>query len=123
MNANILIVEDELIIAFDLKMKLKSRGFDTIKIISSGEQAIQWASEFKPDVILMDIVLHGKIDGIEAAKIIHKKYKIPIIYITGNSHLQTDARLKATKPVGIFSKPPDEEILIDAILKTLKNKN
>ena len=81
-NIKILVVEAENIIALDIKNRLKSLGFTVLPLISSGEKAIEKAYEYKPDLILMDILLTEKINGIDAAKKIVKTLKIPVIYLT-----------------------------------------
>ncbi len=117
----ILIVEDELILSMELKMRLQREGFNNIKCITTGEEAVEYAVNFKPDIILMDIMLNGVITGIEAAQLIFQFIKIPLIYITGNDHLRTDEQLLATKPVAILGKPCSEWSLSEAIKKALKN--
>ncbi len=104
-KAKILIVEDERNIARYIKESLKSFGIDAIKIAVSGEEAIQKATEMNPDVVLMDIVLKGTMDGIEAATVIKEQLGIPVIYITAYSDNARVKRAKATKPVGYLLKP------------------
>ena len=67
-NIKILVVEDENIVALDIENRLKNLGFTVLPVISSGEEAVEKAYEYKPDLILMDILLKGKINGIDAAK-------------------------------------------------------
>ncbi len=116
----ILIVEDEMILAMELEMRLQDEEFNNIKCTSTGEEAVELATSFKPDVILMDIMLNGVINGIEAAQLILEFKKIPIIYITGNDHLRKDEQLLATKPVAILGKPLSDWELFEAISKALK---
>jgi len=78
----ILVVEDENIIALDLQVMLESFGFDVCGPVPSGETSIKAASFFRPDVVLMDVKLKGKISGIDAARIIHNNLHIPVIYLT-----------------------------------------
>jgi CheY-like chemotaxis protein len=78
----ILIVEDEGIIALDIKKRLESLGYDVSKVVDSGEKAIEEVNNIKPDLILMDIVLKGKISGMDASISIKQFLEIPIIYIT-----------------------------------------
>lgn len=117
----ILIVEDELIFAMELEMRLQSKDFYNTKIVTKGEQAVKSAKSFQPDVILMDIMLPGVINGIEAAIQILAFKKIPIIYITGNDHLREDAKLLATNPVTILGKPLSAWELFESLDKALKN--
>ena len=79
----ILIAEDEYIVAIGIKKMLKSLGYMVTGVASSGEDAINKAESTFPDVVLMDIMLKGNMDGIEAAKEIITKFNIPVIYLTG----------------------------------------
>jgi two-component system, response regulator PdtaR len=119
-NEKILIVEDELILAMEMEMKLQDRGFNNIKIISTGEEAIDLAESYKPNLVIMDIMLKGKINGIEAASQILTFQKIHLIYVTGNSHLKEDTKLVATNPIDILSKPLSDWELFNTINKALK---
>lgn len=121
-HANILIVEDEVLIALDLKVKLESIGHKVISNVFSGEEAVVLAEKIRPDLILFDIRLKGKIDGIEAATRIRQKSSVPIIYMTGNDHLRADKNLLATKPVGILSKPAEDWELFDMIDKVWQGR-
>ncbi len=121
-NIKILVVEDESIIALELKMKLLTKGYESVYLASSGEKAVELANEIIPDLILMDIVLRGNIDGIEAATQIKAKRDIPIIYITGNSHLATDKRLIKTNPIQVLTKPTIDEALYKAIREAISEK-
>ena len=104
-KARILIVEDERNIGIYIKESLKSFGIHAIQTAVSGEEAIHKAREMNPDVVLMDIVLKGKMDGIEAAALIKDQLGVPIIYITAYSDDERVKRAKATKPVGYLLKP------------------
>jgi signal transduction histidine kinase len=102
---NILIVEDELLIAKNLSHKLESLGYQIVGIVSCGADAIQRAGEMKPDLILMDIVIKGDIDGIETAVIINQKFDIPIIYTTAYADDETLQRAENTGSYGYLLKP------------------
>ena len=115
----ILIVEDEMILAMELEMRLQGEGFHNIACTSTGERAVELALSFKPDVVLMDMMLKGGINGIEAASQILAHKKIPIIYITGNDHLKKDEKLIAAEPVAILSKPCSDWKLFEAVKKAL----
>jgi len=116
---NILIAEDEYITALDLKTLLTSQYPYNIEIISSGELVVERAKIKRFDLILMDIKLKGKLDGIDAAKMIRKERDIPIVYLSGNSDLLESARLKKTKYEGTLSKPISEYELIEIVNKVL----
>ncbi|NJL44827.1 MAG: response regulator [Leptolyngbyaceae cyanobacterium SM2_3_12] len=79
-NIKILIVEDELLIAQSLSQKLKKLGYDILGVSPSGDLAINLVAQQKPHLILMDIVIQGRLDGIQAAKEIFKTYNIPVIF-------------------------------------------
>ncbi len=102
---SILIVEDESIVALDIKDKLEHLGYDVLSVVSSGEKAIEEVKKSQPDLVLMDIVLKGEIDGIETARRIRERFNIPIIYLTAHSDTQTLARAKITGPFGYLVKP------------------
>ena len=80
---SILIVEDEVMLSAWLKIQLEDEGYEVCGSFTTGEEAVEFVKETKPDVILMDINLVGKIDGIEAAEVITEKSNIPIIFMTG----------------------------------------
>lgn len=110
-KTKILVVEDERIVAKDIQNSLISLGYEVPAITSTGEEAILIAEDLKPDLILMDIVLKGEIDGIEAANIIRTKLKIPIIYLTAYEDSKTLNRAKETDPLGYILKPFQEREL------------
>jgi AmiR/NasT family two-component response regulator len=107
----ILIVDDEIIIARELEARLQSMGYDVVDIASSGHEAIRIAMEMQPDLILMDIVLKGEIDGIEAATEIRRRIQVPIIYLTAYTDGTTVERARATEPSGYIVKPFSESEL------------
>ena len=107
-KARILITEDEQIVAEDLKMALEAMGYSIIGIASSGERAIELADREKPDLILMDIILSGKMDGIAAAYTIRSRHDIPVIYLTAYADSTLLERAKQTEPLGYIVKPFNE---------------
>ncbi|MBF0465216.1 MAG: response regulator [Nitrospirae bacterium] len=102
---NILIVEDEIVVARDLESKLKKVGYGVPDICSTGEEAIKKSGQFMPALVLMDITLAGEMDGIEAARQIGELYQIPIVYLTAHSDVSTLQRAKITEPFGYIVKP------------------
>jgi signal transduction histidine kinase len=110
-STNILIVEDELLIAKNLAHKLEKLGYKIVDIVSSGADAIQRAVEIQPDLILMDIVIKGDIDGIETAAIINQKLDIPIVYTTAYADDETLQRAENTGSYGYLLKPFKEREL------------
>ncbi|MFP4579069.1 MAG: response regulator, partial [Coleofasciculus sp.] len=119
-SLKILVVEDERIIAINLKESLESLGYTVPAIAASGEKAIEKATEFRPDLVLMDIWLKGNMDGIEAAEQIWEHLKIPTIYVTGHSDQSTVERAKITAPFGYILKPVKEQALYVAIETALQ---
>ncbi|MCK9152462.1 PAS domain S-box protein [Methanobacterium alcaliphilum] len=111
MSLNILIVEDEAITALDIKKKLEYWGYKVPKIAHTGVDAIKYAENTNPDIILMDIILKGKMDGIETAKAIKRNFDIPVIYLTAHSEDKIMTRAKHTHPYGYLIKPIDEKEL------------
>jgi len=114
-NEKILIVEDERIIALDLKKRLERFGFNSPEIVSNGEDALEAAESMHPDIILMDIMLGGPIDGIEAAKSIKETLSIPVIFLTAYSNENTLDRAKEAEPYGYILKPFKERELYTTI--------
>jgi PAS domain S-box-containing protein len=110
-NATILVVEDERIIAMDLQNRLKRLGYAVPTVVSRGEDAISKAAEINPDLVLMDIVLQGALDGIEAAGQIHARLHIPVVYLTAYADEKTLQRAKITEPYGYLLKPFEERDL------------
>lgn len=104
-DAKILVVEDDTSIQAYLERKLTSYGYQVIDVISSGEEAIQKTSEKNPDLVIMDIALEGKIDGVQAASVIRYRYDIPVVYLTASSDDETILRVKDTDPFGFIVKP------------------
>jgi PAS domain S-box-containing protein/putative nucleotidyltransferase with HDIG domain len=107
----ILIVEDDGIIGQHLLKALKKLNYDVVGVVSNGKEAIQITSETTPDLILMDIILEGDLDGIETASRIHQRSNIPIIYLTAYGDAEILQRAKVTEPCGFILKPFDERTL------------
>ncbi|MBD2072472.1 PAS domain S-box protein [Phormidium sp. FACHB-592] len=119
-SIQILIVEDESVIAADIKDCLENLGYTVPAIAVSGEGAITTATALHPDIVLMDIRLKGEMDGIQAAEQIWSRLRIPIIYSTGYSDRYTMERAKATGPFGYVLKPIEERELYVAIETALQ---
>lgn len=122
-KAKILIVEDESIVAFDLKRMLLNLNYDVLDIVTSGEKAIRKAVEEKPNLIIMDIMLNGPITGVEAAARIKGEINVPIIYLTAYADTETLKSAKLTEPYGYILKPFEEKVLFSTIeMAIYKNK-
>ena len=104
-TAKILIVEDEVIFALDLKSKLNSFGYIVTSVVNSGEAAVREASQNHPDLILMDIRIEGSLDGIQTAEIIREKYDIPVVFVTAYLDKERIDQAKITMPFGYILKP------------------
>ena len=122
MADKILLVEDESIEALDIKRTLESFGYEVPYVASNGEEAVKKALEIMPDLILMDIILKGQTDGIDAALEI-KKFNIPVIFLTAHPEESTIERAKLTEPYGYLTKPYDTiELKYSIELAIYKNK-
>ncbi len=104
-KVQVLIVEDDGTIAMNIESQLKQLGCGVTAIVGYGEEAIVKVKENKPDVVLMDIVLKGEIDGIEAAKEIRTQFDIPVIFLTAFADKDRLERAKLTYPFGFILKP------------------
>jgi DNA-binding LytR/AlgR family response regulator len=102
---NILVVEDESIVAKDIQVCLKRLGYEVVAVVSSGEDAIEKAEALSPDLVMMDIMLKGEMSGIEAANIIRKSKSIPVIFLTAYTDRDTVDRAKESEPYGYIIKP------------------
>jgi PAS domain S-box-containing protein len=113
-HATILVVEDENIIAIDIQQRLQSLGYAVPTIAASGLDALQKAADLCPDLVLMDIVLKGDMDGIETAEQVRTQFQIPVVYLTAYADEGTWQRALATAPFGYVLKP-----LVDRQLQTV----
>ncbi len=111
MNTRIMVVEDEHIVALNLKKKLTRLGYEITALAASGQQALERVAANRPDLILMDINISGDEDGIETASRIPEELHIPVIYLTAYSGDETIERARATKPYGYILKPFSEREL------------
>lgn len=112
---NILVVEDERIVAEDIKMRLQKLGYAVPGIVFSGEEAVKKAESMQPDLVLMDIVLEKKMNGIEAASIISSCFNIPIVYLTAYADNKTLEKAKISEPFGYILKPFEDRELYTTI--------
>jgi two-component system, response regulator PdtaR len=114
-DTSIILVEDEIIVAADVKNRLENMGYSVLGIFDTGEEAIQKVGELKPNLVLMDIVLKGEMDGIDAALKIRELFNIPIIYLTAYSDEKTLERAKVSEPFGYVLKPFEDREIQSAI--------
>ncbi len=115
MAASILIVEDEGIIALDIKNGLINFGYEVAAIVPTAEEAMRKVGELEPDLVLMDIKLQGGQDGIETAQQIRDNFQIPVIYLTAHTDGTTLNRATASSPFGYVLKPFEDRELATAI--------
>ncbi|MGA1867350.1 MAG: response regulator [bacterium] len=104
-KSKIMIVEDEAIIREDLRISLEGMGYAIIASVATGEAAIEKAGKDRPDIILMDVQLHGPMDGIEAAEIIKSGFGIPVVFLTAHADEERLQRAKLILPFGYMLKP------------------
>jgi PAS domain S-box-containing protein len=114
-SQQILIVEDELVVATSIQVCLRKAGYDVPAIVSSGEEAIQLAGQIRPDLVLMDIRLQGEMLGAEAAEQIRTQFDIPVVYLTAYADEASLQRAKASQPFGYLVKPFRSEELRSTI--------
>jgi len=101
----ILMVEDDMIIAADISMQLTKLGYEVIGISTRAEDALKTLESNRPDLILMDIVLSGKMNGIEAAKVVLQKFQVPVIFLTSNADDVSFQQALTAKPYAFITKP------------------
>lgn len=114
-KGQILVVEDENIVALDIRQSLKRLGYGVPAVAATGEEAVAAAQQWQPDLILMDIRLRGEMDGIEAATQIRHAQRLPIIYLTAFADTKTLERAKTTEPFGYILKPFEDRELNSTI--------
>ncbi|MGC9504081.1 hybrid sensor histidine kinase/response regulator [Baaleninema sp.] len=119
-ETKVLIVEDELLIAKGLARKLKKLGYTVVDIVSSGDAAIDRTEALQPDIILMDIVIKGDLDGIATTQKIHHRYEVPVIYVTAYADDETLERAEDTGAYGYILKPFKDREVHAAIKCALK---
>ncbi|HET8711404.1 MAG TPA: response regulator [Spongiibacteraceae bacterium] len=120
MSTKVMIVEDERVVAFNLRQRLLKLGYEVPAVAVSGEQALTSADQNHPDIVLMDINIEGDIDGIQTAERLGSAAPIPVIYLTAHSEEATLARARSTNPYGYLIKPFSERELHATIQMALQ---
>jgi PAS domain S-box-containing protein len=105
LSKRILIVEDEAVVALDLQLQLEEMGYAVSGVAASGEEAVEAAVSASPDLVLMDVRLHGQMDGIEASAAIRRQTDTPVIFLTAHNDSLTIERAARTAPYGFVTKP------------------
>lgn len=111
----ILVVEDETIVRMDIRYRLERLGYEVVGDTERGEDAVVLTGELRPDIVLMDIMLAGDMDGIRAATEIGQAWDIPVVYLTAYADDETLQRAKATQPSGYIIKPFEDREVYTAI--------
>ena len=114
-QATILVVEDEGIVAQEIKSRLEKSGYSVCAVAHDGLTAITHAGKMQPDLVLMDIKLKGEMDGIEAAGVIRDRFNLPVVYLTAYTDPATLARAKVMEPFGYVVKPFESRSLMVSI--------
>ncbi len=118
-KTKILIVEDEAIIAYDTKVKLENEGYEITDIVSTGQDAIKYTEIHKPDLVIMDIILNGEMNGIEAAEKIFAGHKIPIIFLSAHSEKDLLRQVENNDLYNYLVKPVSAEELFQTVTRSL----
>ena len=113
----ILIVEDETIVAMEIQDLLENEGWTVVGVASSGEDAIRRARDERPDVVLMDITLRGKMTGIEAAELILDARLVPVLFLTAAADQAGIRRVQERTACGFVSKPFEEQSFLGEVRK------
>ena len=119
--AKVMIVEDEVIVALATEKMLKKLGFIVCGNVTSGEEALEAFGGECPDVVIMDIRLDGKLDGIETTHLLKKRKDVPVIFVSAFSDDSTRKRADATNPLAFMSKPLDINLLKLALAGLIRN--
>jgi PAS domain S-box-containing protein len=110
-TARILVVEDEYIVALDIRERLTLMGYQVLETVPGGEEALDFMARLRPDLVLMDIHLQGDRDGISTAEEIHRRFHLPVVFLTAYSEDATLARAKLAQPYGYILKPFEDREL------------
>ncbi|MBN2380674.1 PAS domain S-box protein [candidate division WOR-3 bacterium] len=114
-KASILVVEDISVTALDIKNRLLEYGYSVCGVVTSGEEALLETERLRPDLVLMDIILQGKIDGVEAAEKIKEELNIPVVYLTAHMDNATLDRARLTEPFGYIVKPFETREMVSTL--------
>jgi DNA-binding NarL/FixJ family response regulator len=116
-NKSVLIVEDEFLIATLISDMVTDIGMSVCGTADNVEKAIALAAQHKPDIVLMDVRLRGKQDGVDAALAIHRLLGSPVVFITGSQEPANIARINTDHPAAVLIKPISFEQLADTLKK------
>ncbi len=119
-KARILIAEDEAISALSMQRALTRSGYKVCELVSTGEEAVERVKQKKPDLVVMDVILNGSVNGVEAAMEIRSRFDIPIVFITGYEEEKLIERIKSVKYSTYLIKPFTPKALESAITHALQ---
>ncbi len=119
---SILLVEDDRVVALDIRKKLQSLGYVVIGVSESGDKALEVMRAGRPDLVVMDVRLRGEMDGIDTALIIQKDFGVPVVYITGHADPGTLTRIRESQPFGFLLKPFGDREL-DTVIQIALNRH
>ena len=123
MKLKILIIEDENIVALDIKRIMLSLGHGVLKIVKTAQDAFNIADELEPDLVISDINLQGDMDGIECCRILQNRYDIPVIFITAYKDIETLKRVSNINFTGYLVKPfREDELVVKVNLTIIKSE-
>lgn len=120
--ARILIVEDEGLVALSISQTLSDAGYDIVGVAASADAALRAAEACPPDLVLMDIALRGRKDGIEAAQMLKSRRDLKVLFVTAHGDPQTRSRAQVARPVGFLIKPYDSEQLLSAVRQAIADR-
>jgi two-component system cell cycle sensor histidine kinase/response regulator CckA len=112
---NVLIVEDEPVVALDLSATVQHEGHSVCAVASSGEEAVELAAAFDPDVVFMDYKLEGELNGLQAAKRIRARHRARIVFVTAQQDAATRRELMASEPFAFIAKPFSDRAVIEVL--------
>ena len=118
--SRILVVEDESIVGLDMQSRLQRLGHDVPAVASTGAQALELAAGIQPDLVLMDIMLPGEMDGVEAADLIRQRHSVPVVFLTACADEKTLEQVKIAGHFGFILKPFVERELLSTIEAVLR---
>ncbi|NOZ61519.1 MAG: response regulator [Calditrichaeota bacterium] len=117
-SPKILIIDEESIIALEIKANLESFGFKRIQIVRNSNQALEKIKHYQPDLVLTEIFFSSGLDGIDIVKSIRKQFPIDVIFVTGLTFMTDDPQVKKIKPLALVAKP----FVIDELIEIIQSK-
>ena len=116
-RSRVLIVEDEFLVAYELSVTLEDHGLEVCGMVGSGEEAVRLAERARPHCVLMDVSLKGDMGGVEAARRIVARHRVPVVFMTGLPAAQVMAQARDVEPAACLAKPVDPDELCRTVLR------